>query len=160
MSPWEYCHAIAWTGVIAAFMASVGVRASLGTSTAPTAMAQTIGIWLGAMAGLSLLTAILVGVGALGFVLFWVTSTQLGLQATPTPWFPIGGDTAYPLLQLLLFASLTGTIVADSRLRFDRLAGRVVPEDAWTVGEAPSKPPASASSPVAGPALTTADQSG
>jgi ABC-type transport system involved in multi-copper enzyme maturation permease subunit len=158
MSPWEYFHAIAWTGVIAAFMASVGVRASLGTSTAPTAMAQTIGIWLGAMAGLSLLTAILVGVGALGFVMFWVASTQLGLQATPAPWFPIGGDMAFPLLQLLLFVSLTGTIVADSRLRFDRLAGRVVPEDAWIVGEAPDRPSAPVSS--AEPALATADQPG
>ncbi|RUL86836.1 ABC transporter permease [Tautonia sociabilis] len=136
MSPWQYASNLAWTIVIAAFMAAVGVRASLGSATVPTAMAVTIGSWLAAIALLSMLAGILVGVGALLFVLIWVVSSQVGLQVTPTPWFPIGGGTAYLLFQLALFVGVTAAVVAESRARFDRLAGRIVPGDAWPEGGA------------------------
>lgn len=158
MGPWEYLHAIAWTGVISAFMAAVGVRMSLAASTATTAMAMTIGTWLGAIVGLSMLSGLLTGLGALVFVLFWVASTQFGLQSAPAPWFPIRGSTGFALLQLLLYAGITSAIVAESRARFDRLAGRIVPDDAWAFVE----PRADASRPAPGavPELSTSDQPG
>ncbi|QDV34126.1 ABC transporter permease [Tautonia plasticadhaerens] len=158
MTPREYLHAIAWTGVISAFMAAVGVRMSLASSTATTAMAMTIGAWLGAIIGLSMLAGLLTGLGALGFVLFWVASTQFGLQSAPAPWFPIGGDTGFALLQLLLYAGITSSIVAESRARFDRLAGRIVPDDAWATGE--PRPDAPRPGPAAEPVLASSDQPG
>src|SRR6185312_12591314 len=60
-SPSSYASEVAGTGILAAFMAAVGVRTSLSATTATRAMAITIGVWLGARILVAILAAIVIG---------------------------------------------------------------------------------------------------
>lgn len=111
---------------VGAFMAAVGVRTSLSCRTATRAMALTIGTWLGASAAILCASAVLLGAGLLLCNFALILASQSGLIAPVTTlWFPLRGVVAWPLANQSLFFVATLLIVADTRLRFDRLAGRM-----------------------------------
>jgi ABC-type transport system involved in multi-copper enzyme maturation permease subunit len=112
--------------VVGAFMAAVGVRTSLACQTATRAMALTVGIWLGAwvfvaVAAFSgLASATLIG-NALR-----MAAGELGLLPPQTAfWAPVPWFVAWPIARYSVYLLATALIVADTRLRFDRLAGRM-----------------------------------
>jgi ABC-type transport system involved in multi-copper enzyme maturation permease subunit len=112
--------------VIGAFMAAVGVRTSLACQTATRAMAVTVGVWLGAFVVAAVLTFVTLLLGlflcnAARIVLSW-----LGLlPPLTTLWFPMAWSVAWPLAKDSLYLLATVLIVVDTRLRFDRVAGRM-----------------------------------
>lgn len=118
-----------WTlmAVVAGFMAAAGVRVSLACATATRAMGITLGVALLSIA----MTTIASGVACL-FVAFafwagWFALGLLGLidAANTNPWFPTNFDTGIRVTRLALYAAATAAIVAETRLRFDRIAGRM-----------------------------------
>ncbi|WP_152051693.1 ABC transporter permease subunit [Tautonia marina] len=131
MEPGAYVIQLTSTLVVMTFMAAVGVRVSLGASSVTTAMALTIGAWLSAWAGLALLALLGVGIVALGLFLAWLIADRFGLTTSPTPWFPLDFATSFTIVRLALYAVVTAVVVIESRTRFDRLAGRIVPGEAW-----------------------------
>lgn len=131
MEPIAYVIQLASTLIVMTFMAAVGVRVSLGSSSVTTAMALTIGAGLSAWVGLALLSLLVVGIGALGLFLAWLIADRFGLTTSPTPWFPVDFDTSFTVVRLGLYALVTAGVVIESRTRFDRLAGRIVPGEAW-----------------------------
>ncbi|MEW4568050.1 ABC transporter permease subunit [Tautonia sp. JC769] len=131
MEPMDYVIQLASTLTVMTFMAAVGVRVSLGSASATTAMALTIGAWLAAWAGLALVTLLILGIGALLLFLAWLIADRFGLTTSPTPWFPLDFETAFTVVWLGLYLLVTALVVIESRSRFDRLAGRIVPGEAW-----------------------------
>lgn len=126
MPPRDYIFTIARTIVVGAFIAAVGVRASLASPTATKSMSVTMGIWLGAWAGVAFVSVLAVAFGMLLLLLVWLVAQQAGLVSpTSRPWFPISFGMAWSITLLSIFASMTASIVAESRLRFDRIAGRI-----------------------------------
>ena len=123
--PIEYAYNLAWTLVVSTFMAAVGVRISLSTATATTAMALTIGAWLTGAIVVSIASGILVGIGALSFLVLWLLADAMALWSRPTPWFPIGGSLSFALVQLAIYLGIAAAIVVETWARFDRLTGRV-----------------------------------
>ena len=120
------CDLISRTLIEGAFMAAVGVRTSLQCNSATRAMSITIGIWLAAYfitgfgAGIIMVTTVLLCNTAL------IIASQLGAVPPPTAlWFPLPGYIAWPLAIHSLYLGAALSIVADTRLRFDRLAGRI-----------------------------------
>jgi hypothetical protein len=112
--------------ILGAFMAAVGVRTSLNCDTATRAMAVTIGIWLGAYVCVGVLAGILLGVGTLLCNFAWILLAQAGLAPPVTTfWFPLRMAVAWPVTVNGVYLLMTLLIVGDTRLRFDRLAGRM-----------------------------------
>lgn len=126
MSAGYYFFLLASSLVIGAFMAAIGVRTSLASATATKAMAVTIGIWLGAAAASAFVALVVTAVAHLIYFLLWLLAVQLNLaQWGPGPWFPISFGTAYVLVLLATYALATAMAVAEARVRFDRIAGRM-----------------------------------
>lgn len=112
--------------IVGAFMAAVGVRTSLGCPTATRAMSLTIGIWLGSYVLAAVTSVILILIGLLLCNAVWIAASQLGL-ASPIAalWTPLPAYIAWPLARNTLYLLATFLIVTDTRLRFDRIAGRM-----------------------------------
>jgi hypothetical protein len=119
----DYAGALIGTGVIATFLAAVGVRTSLAAATATRAMAITIGVWLGAR----VVVAILAGIGiSVAFLLILFTfALASGGMFAPPPWLRPIMNLAWPVMTNGIYLAATLLLVADTRLRFDRLAGRM-----------------------------------
>jgi hypothetical protein len=122
----EYIEALLGLILIGTFMAAIGVRTSLRSSTATRAMGGTMGFWLGAtLLAYAIAFIVCVFVGAL-CVLGWLFAASMGLTTYQAgPWFPtsmkIGIDIVF-YSQFLICAIL---IVGETRVRFDRVAGRM-----------------------------------
>ena len=122
----EYVELLLGLAIIGPFMAAVGVRTSLRSPTATKAMGITIGLWFCAMmAAMTVAWAICLTV-ALVCVIGWLCAVQMGVTAfNGPPWFPmtwrVGQDVLF-YSELLIGVFL---IVAETRLRFDRVAGRM-----------------------------------
>jgi len=110
------------------FMAAMGVRSSLAMPSATRAMASVIFRWL--------VVQVVVAFVALSIILFgmticfslWVSAIRLGLiapNASPTIFIPMGWGVAWPLTTNIILLLITILVVADTRLRFDRIAGRM-----------------------------------
>jgi len=111
---------------IGAFMAAVGVRTSLACQTATRAMSLTIGAWLAAYVVVVCSAGVLLAVGTLLANAAWIALAQAGLAAPVTYfWLPLASYLAWPLATNGVYLLLTLLIVTDTRLRFDRLAGRM-----------------------------------
>jgi ABC-type transport system involved in multi-copper enzyme maturation permease subunit len=114
--------------VIGACMSAIGVRTSLATATSTKSMTLAVGLWMAAMALLSLLAAMLVLTICLAVQLVWLSLYGFlppsGL-APPLTWLPITFGDAWRAVQLLLYLALTVAVVIESRYRFDRIAGRM-----------------------------------
>ena len=112
--------------VVGAFMAAVGVRTSLACQTATRAMALTIGIWLGAYVLVSISALIALTSASLIGNALRMAAGQLGLASPQTTfWAPVSWNVAWPVANGGVYLVMTLLIVADTRLRFDRLAGRM-----------------------------------
>ena len=121
--------AVRWgaeTLVVGTFMAAVGVRVSLESSTATRAMSATIGLWLGAYVAVTCAAALAIASVAMIVALVWLGLSQFA-QIPPlgTVAFPVSMAFVWPATNDLIYLSATALIVADSRVRFDRLAGRM-----------------------------------
>ncbi|MBX6314037.1 MAG: ABC transporter permease subunit [Isosphaeraceae bacterium] len=127
----DYAYLVAGSLLIGAFMAAVGVRASLACSTATRAMAVAVGLWLVALGVLAALAAIVVLILALAvhsvalvFAQFgWSGASAFFINGRLNPFAHFGG--IWAIVQLMLYIMVTALIVSECRLRFDRIAGRM-----------------------------------
>ena len=110
---------------LGAFLAAVGVRTSLACPTATRAMSITIGVWLGAYAAVTVGAALIILTGFLVWLAGSLALAQAGVLAVPAGAPPIPGYIAWPLAMNSLYLLMTSLIVADTALRFDRIAGRM-----------------------------------
>jgi ABC-type transport system involved in multi-copper enzyme maturation permease subunit len=110
---------------VGAFLAAVGVRTSLASPTATRAMSVTIGIWLGAYAAVTVGAALILLTGLLAWLAGTMALAQAGVIAMPRGAPPLPGYVAWPLAMNALYFLMTSLIVADTALRFDRIAGRM-----------------------------------
>ena len=124
LEPAQYGLMLATLGLVGLFMAAVGVRASLASRTAARAMAITLGAWLAAYAGSQILAGVLV---ALGGVMYLTIATIYGVgvpgRGLLTSVSPL---TLWGVLTLTFYAAAAAMIASEARIRFDRLAGRMV----------------------------------
>jgi ABC-type transport system involved in multi-copper enzyme maturation permease subunit len=126
--------------LVGAFMAAAGVRASLASRTATRAMGITIGAWLVAFAGVWVSALLITLLGTLILFLVWLWASAIGLidpnttspGGVPVPgflgfggWVPISFNGAWRVISLALYVVATLAVVAETGLRFDRLAGRM-----------------------------------
>jgi ABC-type transport system involved in multi-copper enzyme maturation permease subunit len=111
---------------VGAFMAAVGVRTSLACATATRAMSLTIGTWLGAYVAVVVTAGVIILAGLFVCNAALIALAQIGVVPTVTAlWIPLPAYIAWPLTMNALFLAATLLIVADTRLRFDRIAGRL-----------------------------------
>jgi hypothetical protein len=142
----EYTRWVVGNVLSGALMAAVGVRCSLSLPTATRAMTWTIALWLASAAVVAVLALTLISVGMLCFFLLWLTSIQLGLFPPNTqPWSPISFGLAWPLATNAVTVLIAALIIVETRLRFDRIAGRMAggaveaAVDNWLYGQ-PGQP--------------------
>ena len=122
----QYVTTVAETAIWSVLMASAGVACSLRTATATRAMGTTLAGWLGAFVGLKLV-AIFVCLIVMVLCLFaWLSLIQLGfIDASKPPWFPVSFSLGMEWVFCVATAILAAVIIAETRLRFDRVAGRM-----------------------------------
>ncbi len=126
MSNREYATNLAETACLSALMAAGGVAISLRTATATKAMGVTLALWLGAYLGLRVISFFLCLIIAGTCFLGWLTAIQMGLVSIQsTPWFPMTFRTGMEWMFCALALNFTVLLVLDTRLRFDRTAGRM-----------------------------------
>jgi ABC-type Na+ efflux pump permease subunit len=137
----SYMTWVAGTAVGCALMAAIGVRLSLALPTATKAMTWTIGLWLAAQAVIAFIALSIIGIVMIFCVAVWSVGVQYNLIPVRTPpWFPMSWKTAWPLTTDLVTLAITLLVVADTALRFDRIAGRMAggvvgrTVDAWLHG--------------------------
>ena len=125
LRPSEYLIQCANTLVIGAFMAAVGVRCSLATATATKAMSLTMGAWLLMRVLAAIVAVFLFAIGGLLWMLGSIAAQQYGLvSSTGGVGFPLPIAVVWAALNLSAYA-LAGLLIAtETRLRFDRIAGR------------------------------------
>jgi hypothetical protein len=119
----DYADSLIGTLIIAAFMAAVGVRTSLSAATATRAMAITLGVWLGAWVADVVLSALLIGIVSLVVLVTFGIAT-MGTFSVPV-WLVSTVPYAWYAIAYGFYVVATLLLVADTRLRFDRLAGRM-----------------------------------
>lgn len=127
MTLYDYLSLVFGTLVVSAFMSAVGVRASLAVSTATRAMSWTIGIWLGAKAAVAVVAGIILAVIGMMIYMTWMAAVQFGTTAGPiVPPIPMWlMQASWPVTIDLIYVVVTLLVVSDTRLRFDRIAGRM-----------------------------------
>jgi ABC-type transport system involved in multi-copper enzyme maturation permease subunit len=107
-------------------MAAIGIRCSLSLPTATKAMTWTIAGWLVAAAIVPLTALAIIAFGMLCFVALWTLWIQLALiPVNSRPWFPMSWPMAWAITTNAITLLATFLIVLETRLRFDRLAGRM-----------------------------------
>jgi ABC-type transport system involved in multi-copper enzyme maturation permease subunit len=146
----DYWAATVSAAAIAAFMAAVGVRTSLSAPTATRAMAITIGVWLVALVAI-FVVGWLVTVAAFLSVYLTISLATLGMGAPPPRWLMLFFEYAWTVRDAI-YLGITLLLVLDTRLRFDRIAGRMTggrvatavdtlihgtPHDPWRAGGEP-----------------------
>jgi ABC-type transport system involved in multi-copper enzyme maturation permease subunit len=120
----DYLVRIIGTTVLAAFMAAVGVRTSLSAPTATRAMTITIGVWLGASLTATFLAAIIVGVLFVVGMATVALATMGSFNVSPV-WIGPVLTFIWPATRYGIYVAATLMLVADTGLRFDRIAGRM-----------------------------------
>jgi len=122
----EYGERMVELPIIGAFMAAVGVRTSLRSATATRAMSVTIGLWLAGTIAAKATAWLVCLLVALICVVSWIFAIQLGfVDFNSKPWFPMRFRVGNDLVFYSCFLAATIAIVAETRLRFDRIAGRM-----------------------------------
>jgi ABC-type transport system involved in multi-copper enzyme maturation permease subunit len=108
-------------------MAAIGVRCSLSLPTATKAMTWTIALWLGSSILVAAGALAIISVGMLFFMAWWLAAIQFGIIASPTtpPWFPLSFATSWLLSTNAVTLLIGLLIILDTRVRFDRIAGRM-----------------------------------
>jgi hypothetical protein len=143
----EYASWMVGTLTAGLLMAAVGLRCSLSLATATKAMSWTIAMWLVYTAGVAVVALAIISLGMMVCLLAWGILIEFGLifPSTTPPWFPLSFSMAWFLLSNGLTLLIAGLLVIDTRLRFDRVAGRITggavasSVDAWAHGQ-PGRP--------------------
>ena len=125
--PGDYADDMVGLATVGVFMGALGVRVSLHSATATRAMGLTLGVGLVAMILVAIASASLCLGVALSCWLGWLFAGSLGLvDVTATsPWFPMSFEVGFSVAAALLYAGAAFGLVAETRLRFDRIAGRM-----------------------------------
>lgn len=126
MSPREFVYQVALVLAVGAFLAAAGVRISLATGTATRSMSVTIGVWMAAGAAVFAASWVLAGVIALFWLFCWFMAVRLQLVTFAAGvWSPITIFDLQKILSASMYVVGTLMIASESRLRFDRIAGRM-----------------------------------
>jgi ABC-type Na+ efflux pump permease subunit len=140
----SYVTWVSGTAVGCALMAAIGVRSSLSLPTATKAMTWTIALWLAAQALVAFVALAIISIVIMLCLAGWSVAVRYGLvPLRSVPWFPMSWSTGWPLATDLVSLAITVLIVADTALRFDRIAGRMAggavatTVDAWLRGGSP-----------------------
>jgi hypothetical protein len=122
----EYAEQMIGLATIGTFMAAVGVRTSLKSSTATKSMGITMGAWIGAWLLAYFVAVVVCLIVAIGCVLGWILAISLGLSTfNARPWFPMSFRLGLDIVFHAQFIAATIFLVLETRLRFDRVAGRM-----------------------------------
>lgn len=122
----ELASSLALVLAVGLFLSAVGVRVSLATGTATRSMSITMGIWM--LAGLALFVAswVISAIVSLFYLFSWWMAAQAGLLATTGgPWAPLSIFDLQTIVVVGLYLVATSLVASESRLRFDRIAGRM-----------------------------------
>jgi hypothetical protein len=95
--------------------------------TATKAMTWTIALWLGSAAIIAVTSLAIIALGMLILMAWWLLAIQMGLIAstlTP-PWFPLSFANAWLLTTNAVTVLIAFLLILDTRVRFDRIAGRM-----------------------------------
>jgi hypothetical protein len=112
--------------VIGTFMSAIGVRTSLRSSTATKSMGVTIALWLGAWLLAYAIAAVICLIVTMLCVIGWLFAIQAGVSSfSSRPWFPMTFRLGSDLLFYAQYIAGVFFVVAETRLRFDRVAGRM-----------------------------------
>jgi ABC-type transport system involved in multi-copper enzyme maturation permease subunit len=127
----EYVSGLVLVLTVSAFLAAIGVRLSLATATATRAMSLTIGAWLAAGIAIFVVSWVI----ALTLALFWLFCVWMAVQmqlvsVAGGPWAPISLMDLQTVLAAGLYLLATSMVATESRLRFDRIAGRMAGDEA------------------------------
>ena len=122
----EYLEQILGLVLIGTFMSAIGVRTSLRSATATKAMGVTIGFWLGAWV-LAYAVALVACIAVIIVCsVAWLFAVQAGVVPfNGTPWFPMSFRLGMDLAFYAQFVAGVFFVVAETRFRFDRVAGRM-----------------------------------
>jgi ABC-type transport system involved in multi-copper enzyme maturation permease subunit len=122
----EYAEAMIELVVIGTFMAAVGVRTSLRSPTATRSMGMTMALWVGTYLGMLALGLVVCLIVTMLCVIGWLLAVQAGVVTfNSRPWFPMTFRLGMDLVFFSSFLGLAIAIIAETRLRFDRVAGRM-----------------------------------
>jgi len=122
----SYVTWVAGNALACAFMAAVGVRCSLSLPTATRAMTWTIALWLAGTVVIAFFAISIICIVMMLCLVGWSVAVQYNLVLLNSrPWFPMSWSTGWPLTTDLVTLLITILIVADTGLRFDRIAGRM-----------------------------------
>jgi ABC-type transport system involved in multi-copper enzyme maturation permease subunit len=110
--------------VVGVFMAALGVRVSLEASTATRAMALTIMLGLAACVSVCVAAALIFGSVFVLWMSFQLFLGRVGLAGVP-PFPPISASVAWAILFNGIYLLVELLLISDTRLRFDRIAGRM-----------------------------------
>ena len=146
ISPGEYANWMVGTLFTGILMGAIGVRCSLSLPTATKAMTWTIALWLGAQVAVASLALAIISIVMMACVTIWGIWLQLGLiPPTTPPFFIMSFGLGWSLTTNAVTFLGALLVVTDTRLRFDRLAGRMaegrvsVAVDNWVHGQ-PARP--------------------
>jgi hypothetical protein len=108
------------------FMAAMGVRSSLSMPAATRAMASVVLRWLVMQVVVAFAALSIILLGIFICLTLWATAIRYALITPNTPpWFPMGWELAWTITSNIVLVLITIAVIADTRLRFDRLAGRI-----------------------------------
>jgi ABC-type transport system involved in multi-copper enzyme maturation permease subunit len=123
----EYVCLLLALAIVGPFMSAVGVRTSLRSATATGAMGVTIGLWLCAWVAAMVVAWAICILVLLLCVIGWLFAMSMGLVAfNRAPWFPMSFGLGMVLLICAQFIAGVILVVGETRLRFDRVAGRMI----------------------------------
>jgi ABC-type transport system involved in multi-copper enzyme maturation permease subunit len=122
----EYLEQLLNLATIGPFMAAIGVRTSLKSATATKSMGVTMGLWFGAWITALFAALIVCLVVVMLSIFVWMVEVYIGSSTFNTPpRFPMSFRLGMDLVFYGEFIAATLFLIAETRLRFDRVAGRM-----------------------------------
>jgi ABC-type transport system involved in multi-copper enzyme maturation permease subunit len=124
----DYARWLAGIVTGGAFMAAMGVRCSLAMPSATRAMASVILRWLVMQVIVAFTALVIIFTVLMVCISIWMTAIRLQLidpNTRPNVFFPMSFEHGWTLTSNLVLLLITIMVVADTRLRFDRIAGRM-----------------------------------
>jgi ABC-type Na+ efflux pump permease subunit len=128
MKPFDLIGILLLTGSMACFITAIGVRSSLATASSTKSITVTVATWLGMACGLFVAACVACGLAAFLLLIIHFALVSMGWvssQTRPLAWVGLGFLEWVTLVQVATYTLLTFMIISESRLRFDRIAGRM-----------------------------------
>ena len=123
----NYLDKMASLATLGVFIAALGVRVSLQAPTATKSMGLTLGLALVAVVCVSIFAGLFCALVALVCWLGWLVLGQLGIinVTVTSPWFPMSMEVGFLVVRAVTYAVAASAMVTETRLRFDRIGGRM-----------------------------------